>query len=167
MNNYPVLVLQRFLYLSHTVAHSFHLSLITKTFTNSIGNTAVAWTGNCLHLLSMQCVIFTITYRWLRVRKTKLEQWSELQPIVADTAIHPGQCPQHPVQSLFDDHRDGVKERVSAAQSQQHHETVCNPVRPCFPMVLSLTTNHVPEAHCAERHKAEVQGLRVSPALHG
>lgn len=34
-------------------------------------------------------------------------------------------------------------------------------------MVLSLATNKVPKAHRAERHKAEVEGLHVSPALHG
>lgn len=96
----------------------------------------------------MQGVILTITYRCLR--QTECEQLSKLQPIAADTTVHPGECHQHPVQSLFDDHRDGIKEGVSAAHSQEHQETVCNLVRPGVLMMLSLATDKVPKAHCAD-----------------
>lgn len=155
-------------FVHHSLAHRFHLRLLTKTFYNSIWNKgAMAWAENGLHLLSMPGGILTITRGRLRVRGTEFDQWSELRPISADTATHPSYCSQHPVQPLFDDHRDGVKEGIRAAHPQEYQETICNLVSPGVLMVLSLATDKVPEAHCAERHKAEVEGLRVSPALHG
>ncbi len=85
---------------------------------------------------------------------------------MADTAKDAGQSPQQPVQSLFDEHRDGVKKRVSTAHSQEHQETVCNLVHSSVLIVHSLATYKVPKAHGAECHKAEIEGLQESPALH-
>lgn len=122
-------------------------------------------TGNCLHLLSMYRVVFTITCRWLRVRKTEFEQWSELKLVVA--TIHPGQCPQHPVQSLLDDHRDGIKESKCSTLLRASGRSWQPGMLGCPHGALSLATHKASEAHCAKSHKVEVQRLQISPALYG
>lgn len=104
---------------------------------------------------------------WLRVRKAAFGKWSELWFVVTDAAIHPYQCPQHPVQSMFDDHGGGVEEGVPAAHSEENHETVSNLV--CWNVLSlgSLAAHKVSKTNCAERHKEKVEGLHKSPALHG
>ncbi|KAG7238760.1 hypothetical protein INR49_031276 [Caranx melampygus] len=55
---------------------------------------------------------------------------------------------------------NSIKERVSAAHPQEHQETIGNLVGPDVLVVLPLAAYKISKAHCAECHKAEIEGLQ-------
>lgn len=152
------------------MAHSFQIQFTTQAVPNSTGNRAtprhaVVRTSGCNHPVSGQGAVLEGTRP--RPRGARLQERWKLRTAVACAVVQALHPPQQPAQPLLYDRGHGVEEGVRAAHSQEHQEAVRHLVGAALAVLRSLAAHQVSEAHRAERHEAEVQGLQVGPALHG
>lgn len=85
-----------------------------------------------------------------------------------ETAAAGGLQPsQQPVQDLLDDDGDDIEEGVDAADASQDKEEIAQPVCSCGVALVDdpLAAHHISKTYGAEGHKAEVERVKVAPAL--
>lgn len=77
------------------------------------------------------------------------------------------QFAKDPVERLLDDDGNDIKQGINATHTHEDEEAVAETVGLLSFITFPLAAHYIPEANGAEGHKAEVQGFKVVPVLHG
>lgn len=77
------------------------------------------------------------------------------------------QFAEDPVERLLDDDGNDIEQGINATHTHEDEEAVAEAVGLLSFINFPLAAHYIPEANGAEGHKAEVEGLKVVPVLHG